>query len=283
GPADRSFAETVIRTVLERRYEPARIHGATVPWNFTFHVRFKAGDSLLESSVKDRLLADAKAGDRAAQFAIGVLGIKDPGGKPPTEYLLASAQGGVPDAQLLVGTTLLRQGDASRATPWLERASRAGLPAAHVRYGLALLAQPQPPYAKVRELLSRAPGAEDRWGARHAIEALACSKEAEVRDPQAALAIAERAGLERDVDPLSREAVAAARATAGDHGGAARAQRRAIEAARVLRWSVDELERRLSDYERGRPCESAFLPEAMHVVPAGGGAAGDPSGTTEAR
>lgn len=280
----RSFAEAAVRAVLQRRYEPARLRGEAVPVNYLFKMTFRMQDApgLLKEGIEERLLAAASAGDPAARFAAAVLNASV-GSGIEVGPLLAAAQAGLPEAQLMIGTMLLDSGHAERALPWLERASRAGLPPAHVRYGLALLARPDPPYGQVRDLLRRAPSSQDGFAARHAVEVLACSERSELRDPRAALAIGKRAGLEHDGDPLSLAAVAAARASAADQRGAARSQRDAIRRAGQLGWNVQELEKRLAEYERGRACEAPFLPAGDRpshnppAAPTGGSGARDPS------
>lgn len=292
----RALADGALRAVLHHRYEPARLHGETVPVNFRFTLRvtqvmshdvfdplyresrialgvpragrpavsFDFGDRqpLVDDRLGQRLLAAARRGEPRAQLAVEVLRLTDREGvSPPGDHVLAAAQAGLPEAQLMLGTALARAGQSARALPWLERASRAGLPSARVRYGLALLESGGAPPEKVHDLLSRASEDDDPYSARHAMEALACSRTPGLRDPQAALAAAQRARLDDD-DPLNLAALAAAQASAGDRAGAARSQRDAIARAKRLGWSVDEMEQRLAGYEAGRPCESPFLPRA---------------------
>jgi hypothetical protein len=267
----RAFVEDLLPALLQRRYEPARLDGKPVAVNFFFKVTFIGYEStLMNESEEKRILAAAENGDPRAQFVVGALRLNAPNAlASPDGYIVASAQAGVPEAQL----------------PWAPACSatetpRERCPGSSGPRGPASRpltsdtvspSSSSPPLAKVRELLSRASEGGDRYAARHAIGVLACSSNPAARDPQAAVAVAKRARLDRDTDPLSYAALAAAHASAGDHAEARRAQREAIDRAKRLGWNVDEMAARLAEYERDRPCESPFLPEAGRTVPPGAG------------
>ena len=251
--AARSFALVAASRVLEARYEPARLDGAPVAVNFHYRISVRPPYGPEPQDRAYHAMASLGWSGGAAALL--------PGGR-----LLETAQGGRTEAQLAMGAQLLRAGEASKAVPWLERASRAGLAHAHVRLGLALLELDDTPLERVRELLSRAGSDRDRWGARHAIEVLACPNRRALHDPQLALAIAEEARLRKDLDPLSHAALAAAHASAGERVAAERAQQDAIDRAKRLGWRVEGLEERHAAYAAGRPCESPFLPRAQYPV-----------------
>jgi len=267
----RPFIEALTRAVLTRRYEPARREGRPLAVVYTFKAEFRMPDQkgIVKRDFLENVRAAAASGDARAQFVAGIADFEAPqsvdGKGRSTEnrrLILAAAQAGVPEAQLMIGRTLSRQAKSAKALPWLERASAAGLAGARVSYGLELLTQKDPPYERIRGLLERASEADDPFAVRHALAALACSTDALLRSPKAALRIAKRVSLDRDPDPLTAEAVAAAHAAVGDFDEARRAQRVAIARAKKIGWNVSAMEKRLEGYASSRACEDDFLPAA---------------------
>ena len=93
----RSFADAVTRSVIERRYEPARMQGEVVAVNYTFRITFRMGDAseLLKEGIEEQLRAAASDGDPAAQFASAVLGLDGGSSTDAHGPILKAAQAGL--------------------------------------------------------------------------------------------------------------------------------------------------------------------------------------------
>ncbi len=271
----RPFIESSIRALLTRRYAPARLDGVPVAVNYHVKLGFRqhGADAILKEDLVREVRGAAAEGDPRSQFIAGAIELtaETPGPPAPAraaayrktiEQILSAAQAGIAEAQLFVGRAAIRARVSDKAIPWLERGSASGVPGARTSHALALLLGHRPDLGKARTLLGDAPSADDAPAVRRAITILACSEDPAKRSPELALALAKRLSL-GDPDPLTAEAIAAARASAGDPRGAADAQRAALKRADRLGWSRAAMEARLDGYAAGRPCTRDFMPLAV--------------------
>ena len=265
------FVREALRSVLRRRYAPARRDGAPIPVFLTTRVALRRpGAAPVEDYAERRLQPAAEGGDARAQLALGLLRLLAGGGDEAGAWglVLSAAHAGVPEAQLLVARSLT--GEPARALPWLAAAARTGLPSALAAYAETLAGQGAPAQT-VRELLATAAGKDDAFAVRHALSVLACSTDPALRDREKALEAARRARLDTLADPLTEEALAAGHAVGGSFAAARRVQRAAVERARQLGWAVGPMERRLAAYDRGLACDQDFLTRPAAAVPLGAG------------
>lgn len=274
----RPFVDSAFHALLARRYEPARLDGRPIAVSYNVRLAFqlRGSDGILKPDMILAARAAAADGDPRAQFLAGVVGIATrprpaAAGAPwldrsaEERQILAAAQAGVAEAQLFVGRRALRSSPAAeraKALPWLERAFASGVAGARASYGLALLLSGEPDLVRARPLLDHAAATDDVPNARRAVTLLACSEDAGLRAPDLALAIARRLSVD-DPDPLTAEAIAAARASSGDFRGAADAERDALKRAKKLGWNVTAMQARLDGYAAEKQCRGDFLPAAV--------------------
>jgi TPR repeat protein len=276
----RAFVDAATRSLLQRRYEPARRNGRAINVGYTFYVQFSHQDAL--NLLKPKLVQDlreaAKEGDPHAEYLLALvrMGEKQPDRgawpcfNPIDQAILRAGQAGVPEAQLMIGRWLKQNGDQRKAAVWLEKAAKSGQAEAEAAYGLELVKLPDPPFAKARQLIARAASVDEPRVMRHAMAALACSTVPALRNAPAAMAIAKRIRIDKDMDPLTTEAVAAANAGAGNWAEARRVQDLAILRAKALEWEVKPMEERRDRYRAEKPCVEDFLRNLEHdpAIPA---------------
>lgn len=163
-----------------------------------------------------------------------------------------------PEAYFNLGRLLMGRGRATEAVENLKRAAeiQPGRAASHFHLGMALRQDGRP--AEAVRHLREAARLEPTWVAalNQAAWLLATSSDATVRDPAAALELADRAvQLTESRDPNTLDSLAAAFAAAGRFGRAVEtatlAERLATEQGN--RRKADTLRRRLEAYRQGRP------------------------------
>ncbi len=263
-PADESFVADAIEALLLSRYYPAERGGLPVESTARSRVHFRmtSGGRLWDEAAIRRVKATLEAGNPYAEFEIASAAWADADEFkiPPQqslELMLHAAQAGHPRAQYWLAqllTTSPACGRSAKAALWLDAAARAGEPAAAVQRARQLLdgSPSDDDQGRARALLASAARSDSLFAARQAIALLAATPFDAVRDPALALATAKKLRTDAyDADPLTWEALAAARAANGDFKEAARLEARALKLAERYRWNTERLRERLDRYGAG--------------------------------
>jgi uncharacterized protein len=257
------FERSAVQGILSGRYEPARLNG--VPFESRSQLRttfsMSEGGVLWRSARMQKLIADAREGQPAAQYFVGLAGLLDPtvGVAEPEarKMLFASAQAGIPGADYWLARVLEMRRPCTRfdkSQLWLEQAARGGSASAKTALAERLLARHgADDLTRAHELLVAAVDSNETYALKHAAALLATTNIDGFGDSELALRAA--AQLDKvdtiEVDPQGWEAAAAAQAAAGAFSKAASLQRKAIKLATDYYWNTSAMQERLNAYEKG--------------------------------
>jgi uncharacterized protein len=275
------FDRYAIRAVLQSRFQPATLDGAPIEARMqvrhTFMIR--QGGDLWSVGAVQQAKESAAAGNPAAQYIVGLLGLLDPSLKIPQDQardmVLASAQTGYPEAQYWVGIHVRNESycnDSNKMRPWIEQAAQGQLASAKISLARQFLSQPDAAshLDRVSSLLRDAAQAKDAYSVKHAIALLTVPPHEALRDPATALTAAKNLDdMDVDYDPQVDEVIAAAYAANGDFARATKHQERALDTAEDLHWNDSAMRERLAAYKSSQSWSGDLLalPPATGPLP----------------
>ncbi|MGH8202412.1 MAG: energy transducer TonB [Steroidobacteraceae bacterium] len=204
----------------------------------------------------------ASGGDPQAQLMYGMLVAGLPqmrqSGIAGLPWFLRAAQAGLPPAQFEVGYSLLRgigcQPDPAKALAWLRMAADQNEPNAEVTLAMGAM-QGSAGFGdmgQARSWLEQAAAQGNHDGELYLSALLAAAPEPQLRDPQRALDLLQKAFQDVNDDPTPFEIRAAAQAAEGQFADAAKSEKKAISRAHALQWDVAPLQARLAVYQAGK-------------------------------
>lgn len=214
-------------------------------------------------SYVDELRKLANTGDPNSQLFYGMalvglpqLGNSSDAGLP---WFVKAAQAGLPLAQFQVGFSLLRgvdcRSDTVKAIRWLRMAAAQNEPNAEVTLAMGALSGSGGfgTTAQASNWLEKAAAQGNHDGELYLTALLAAAPNPQLRDPQRALELLQKAFDQLDDDPAASEIRAAAQAAEGDFPDAVKSEKRAIRDAHFLEWDLSPLQARLATYQAGKP------------------------------
>jgi TonB family protein len=260
---------------LSSQYRPMIENGVPVACSVLFKVKFRmqSGADVVANAETRKIAADleakALAGDPASQLAYGVIlsmfpELNEDGEKVDTGFVKA-AQAGIPSAQYLVALQLMYGGwckkDEVKGRFWLERAANAGSVDAQSVLGSHLLRASADAASRDQGFawLQRAASSSHREAKFLFSSLLVSWPDASRRDPAKALALLAEIRDTFEYDPAFHEIRAAALAAHGDFKAAVGAQKRAVGAARNLKWDTAREKVRLEAYEKGQLADGELI------------------------
>ncbi|MBV8306025.1 MAG: hypothetical protein JO274_00980 [Gammaproteobacteria bacterium] len=265
-----AFAAAAVEAWFNSQFTPARSAASPLASRLQAKTLFaSSGDALANSESVRRARSAADAGDPAAGYLVGLAAMVEPSlgisAARAADLLLGAARDGDPDAQYWVASQLRASvGCHPRAdgVVWLRHAASGGSAAAQLLSARDLLAG-SPTTAQIveaRSLLGRAAHADSYYVRKHVAALLAASPLEAVRDPPAALTLAQQlAAGEIRTDPQMFETVAAAYAANGDFRAATAQQQLAVEKAATLGWNTAVMKERLDAYRHERAWHGELL------------------------
>jgi uncharacterized protein len=252
-------------------YSPQIGNGNAEPCTIRFKVKFTLRHERNPKTVESDLVElrkKAVAGDPNSQLLYGLLlqnSDQKPSGEVALDWLLKAAQAGIPFAQYLVGhdqmDSFMFAANEANGVFWLDKGARGGDSDAQLELANYYLRDPSAGgnAREAVELLGRAVEA-NRPEARFYLAALLASNpDSEVRDPKRALEVLGKDRSFYDLNPISWEIRAAARAGLGEFDEAIDLEKRAIRMAKTFRWNTAPLEARLAAYQGNRPWTGDLL------------------------
>jgi uncharacterized protein len=266
-----AFGPAAVEAWLNSSFSPASHDGKPVAARLEAKLVFSTGDAttLAEIPVLQQARKAAEGGDPAAGYVAGLAATLDTSlgisSARATQMLLDSARAGDAAAQYWVGSHLRSTAAChphADGSVWLAHAAAGGNAGAQLMLANDLLsASPsEAQIAQAHALLSQAASSDSYYVRKHVAALLASSPVVAVRDPHAALEIANKllAGEIRS-DPQMYEVAAAAYAANGDFRNAVAQQQVALHMAQGLGWDAGAMGVRLASYRSGKSWQGELV------------------------
>jgi TPR repeat protein len=267
-PAE-GFAAAAVEAWLNSQFAPAQGPAGPAASRLEAKTLFARSTQLANAEPVRTVRSAADAGDPAASYLLGLAGAYEPSlgitMARAEQLLLGAARDGNADAQYWVASQLRASAACHPHTNgevWLRHAADGGNAAAQLLLARDLISGTADAgqVAQARALLEQAAHADAYYVRKHVVALFAASPLDAVRNPPAALELAQRlsAGEIRS-DPQMYEAVAAAYAANGDFRNATAQEQLAVEKASGLRWNTRAMQERLDAYRHGRAWRGDLL------------------------
>jgi TPR repeat protein len=271
---DDAFIEPSAKAILKGRWTPKVIDGVNVlapGIYYRFSYMGLKGASYRVSKMEDaalETLKNAEAGDIAAQFKFAktLVSLKsfsaisdkfDLEYKAANDWFLKAARQGHPLAQYELGKNMLVgrgcEVDTATGVKWLRAAAVAGHPLAQEELAMSSIRNSVSDEQRAVYWLRQAASANHYKAKLMLAWQLSTSNDGDLRDGKEALKLLEAEPKLFFDDVRVLETRAAAYAEAGDFGNAAKIQKKALKAAKRLKWEIPVMKLRLEAYQNKIP------------------------------
>jgi hypothetical protein len=266
-----AFAPAAVEAWLNSRFVPATREGKAVAARLEAKLVFstEGATALTDMPALTQARKAADGGDTGAEYLFGLAATLDGSlgmtSARATQLLVDSARDGDAAAEYWVGSQLRSTAAChprADGSVWLAHAAAGGSAGAQLVLASDLLngSPSEAQTAQARALLAQAATADNYYVRKHVAALLAASPVAGVRDPAAALDIANKllAG-EIQSDPQMFEVAAAAYAARGDFRNAIAQQQAALHQAQRLGWDTGGMAARLAGYRTGKSWQGELV------------------------
>lgn len=267
------FDKDALKTVAGFKYAPPMLNNLPVDVfgnrnRISFQIIEEGGPS--EKTRKElqqyleEILAKAEAGDPGYQYLYAYLRethpyLRDISMSEANDWYLKAAKGGYAPAQYEIAHSLLYgQGceiDNKKAIEWLTLAAKADYPHAQLLLGRVLFRVDgdKDRLDKAVFWLDKAAGRDFAPAKVELAWLLSTQSDARYRDADRALALIEPVYQDYPDQPTAFDTLAAVYANLGDFKAAVKFGKKAIRAAKKLKWNIEPMQRRLAMYEKRQP------------------------------